>query len=106
MWRVTVQAVLAHRRMFPKKRTTLFGMAPITYVVDRQVDEHLAPNPAMRIVAGSATYLHVMNFGAKQVSRALKQCLTLICVTAQTGFLDSKGSQHFVGLFDFQRIQR
>ena len=51
MRRVTIQAIFADGRMFPEKRPPFFGMAGVTHIIDRKIDEHLAALPAMRIVA-------------------------------------------------------
>lgn len=103
--RVTVHAVLASRWMLPKKRTTFFGMAGVADVIGRGLDKHLAAPAAMRTVAGSAAYLCVAKLGAKHVGGALQECFALICVTAETGFLDGKRCEHILRLFHFQSIQ-
>jgi hypothetical protein len=104
MRRVTVQAILADRRMVPEKRTPFFGMAGVTHIIGRMIQEHLPRFPAMRIVAGSAADLHVAKLGAKEVSGALKERLSLVGVTPEAGFLDGKGGEHIPRLFDFQSI--
>ena len=103
--RVTIQAVLASRRMLPKKRTTFFGMAGVADVISRGLDKHLAATPAMRTVAGSAAYFCVPKLGAKHVGGALRECFSLICVTSKTGFLDGKRCEHILRLFHLQSIQ-
>jgi hypothetical protein len=86
---VTGHAILAGRRMLPEKRTTFFGMAGVTHIIDVKFHEHLVPLPAMRIVAGSAADLHVAKLCAEQMGGALEQGFSLIGVTAQTGLLYS-----------------
>jgi hypothetical protein len=81
MRRVTVHAILADRRMVPEKRTPFFGMARVTHIIDGIVHEHLAPLPAMRIVAGGAADLHVAKLGAEQMSGSLEQSFPLFGVT-------------------------
>ena len=94
MRRVTVQAILADRRMVPEKRTPFFGVAGVTHIIDGVIREHLSRLPAMRIVAGSAADLHVAKLGAKKVGGALEQSLSLFCVTSETSFLDCRPGQH------------
>jgi len=72
MRRVTVLAILADRRMVPEKRTPFFGMAGITHIIDGMIHEHLSAFPAMRIVARSASDLHVSKLGAEQMGGALE----------------------------------
>ena len=67
MRRVTVHAILADRRMVPEKRSAFFGMAGVTHVIDGMIHQHLAPFPAMRMVAGGAADLHVAKFSAEQM---------------------------------------
>jgi hypothetical protein len=104
MWRVTVQAILADRRMVPEKRTPFFGMAGVTQIIDRDIQEHFPPLPAMRIVAGSAADLHVAKLGAEQMGGALVQSFPLFRVAAETGFFYGKGGQHLLREFDLRRI--
>ena len=59
--------------MVPEKRPPFFGMAGVTHIIDRKIDEHLAALPAMRIVAGSAADLHIAKLGAKQMGGALEK---------------------------------
>ena len=94
MRRVTVQAVLAHRWMVPEKRTAFFSMAGVTHVIDGMVRKHLAPLTAMRIVAGSAADLHIVQFGAKQVGGPLVQSLSLFWVTGETGLFHRSSYHH------------
>jgi hypothetical protein len=82
MRRVTIQAILAHGRMLPEKRTPFFGMAGVTNIIDGIIHEHLPTLPAMRIVTGSAADLHVAKLGAEQMGGALEQSFPLIDVAA------------------------
>ena len=96
MGRVTVQAILADRRVIPEKRTTLLRMAGVTHIIDGIVHEHLASLSAMRIVAGSAADLHVAKLAAKQMSGALEESFSLLDVATQASFLDrGSGQQPF-----------
>jgi hypothetical protein len=97
MRRVTVQAIFADGRMVPEKRPPFFGMAGVTHIIDGKIHEHLAPLPAMRIVAGSAADLHVAKLGAKQVGRALEKIFSPLSVTTETSFLDRRGDQKAFG---------
>ena len=101
---VTVQTILADRRVVPEKRTTFFGMAGVTDRIDGMIHEHLARLPAMRIVAGSAGYLHITKLGAKEVGGALEQSFPYFAVTAQASFFHRKGGQHLLREFDVVRI--
>ena len=103
--RVTIHAVLASRRMLPKKRTTLFRMTGVADVIGRMLEKHLAAPAAMRTVAGSAAYLCVAKLGAKHVGRALRECFALICVTSETSFLDGKRCEHILRLLHLKSIQ-
>ena len=94
MRRVTVQAILADRRMVPEKRTPFFGMAGVTHSIYGMTHEHLPPLPAMRIVAGSAADLHVAKLGAKQVGGALEKVRPPIAVAREAGFLYREVDQH------------
>ena len=96
MRRVTVQAILADRRMVPEKRTPFFGMAGVTHIIDGIIHEHLAPLPAMRIVAGSAANLHVAKLGAEQMGGALEKIFSPLSVATETSFFDSETGQHFL----------
>jgi hypothetical protein len=96
MRRVTVQAILADRRMVPEKRTPFFGMAGVTHIVDGIIHEHLPRLPAMRIVAGSAADLHVAKLGAKQVGGALEEIFSPFNVATETSFFDCETSQHLL----------
>src|SRR6185295_10883476 len=49
--RMTVQAVLADRRMLPKERAALFGVAAVALLVDRGRFDHLRGLGAVRVVA-------------------------------------------------------
>lgn len=93
MRRVAVQAIFANGWMVPEKRPPLFGMAGITHIIDGKIHQHLAPLPAMRIVAGSAADLHVAKFGAKQVGGALEKIFSPLNVATETSFLDRRGNQ-------------
>jgi mitochondrial fission protein ELM1 len=95
MRRVTVQAILADRRMIPEKWATFFGMAGVTRIIDGLIHEHLPPLPAVRIVAGSAADLHVAMLGTKQVCGALKKVRTPIVVAGETSLLVGSEHQHF-----------
>ncbi len=94
MRRVTVQAILADRRMVPEKRTPLFGMAGVTHIINGVIDEHLSTLPAMRIVAGSAADLHIAKLGAKQVGGALEKVRPPIVVAGEASFLRRETDQH------------
>lgn len=96
MRRVTIQAIFADGRMFPEKRPPFFGMAGVTHIIDGKIHEHLAPLPAMRIVAGSAADLHVAKLGAKQVGGALEEIFSPFNVATETSFFDSETGQHFL----------
>jgi hypothetical protein len=104
MRRVTVQAILADGRMVPEKRTPFFGMAGVTHIIDGMIHEHLAALAAMRIVAGSATDLHVAKLCAEQVGGALEESFPLFSVAAETGFFYGKGGQHLLREFDLHGI--
>jgi len=91
--------------MFPEKRTSLFGVACVTHVVDGKTHEHLLPLATMRIVAGGAADLQVASLGAEQMSGALEQSFALVSVAAQTGFLYGEAGQHLLREFDLLRIQ-
>ena len=56
---VTIQAILAHRRVLPQERTALLGMALVAIVVDRGFADHRlgARHAAVRIVAVRAGQL-------------------------------------------------
>jgi len=95
MRRVTVQAILADRRMVPEKRTPFFGMAGVTRIIDGMTHEHLFPLPAMRIVAGRAADLHVAKLGAKQVGGALKKVRPPVVVAGEASLLVGSARQHF-----------
>jgi len=104
MRRVTVLAILADRRMLPEKRTPFFGMAGVTHIIDGMIHEHLPTFPTMRVVAGSATDLHVAKLGAEQMGGALEQSFPLLRVATETGFFYGKAGQHLLREFDLQRI--
>jgi hypothetical protein len=106
MRRVTVHAILADRRVFPEKRTAFFGMAGVTHIIGGKVHEHIAPLPAMRIVAGSAADLHVAKLGAKQVGGALEKILSPLNVATETSFFDSETGQHFIGQLGVDDLRR
>jgi len=97
MRRVTIQAILADGGMFPEKRPPFFRMAGVTHIIYGQIHEHLAPLPAMRIVAGSAADLHVAKLGAEQMGGALEKIFSLLNVATETSFFDSETGQHFLG---------
>ena len=99
MRRVTVQAILADRRMVPEKRTPFFGMAGVTHIIDGMIREHLPRLPAMRSVAGSAADLHVAKLGAKQVGGALEKVGPPIAVAGEAGFLYREAGQHVLRQF-------
>lgn len=105
MRRVTVHTILARRRMLPQKRSPLFRMAGVANVIGRMFHKHLAAATAMRIVAGSATDLHVAMLRTKQVCRALRKCFAFIGVASQTSFLDTKRREHVLRLFHFESVQ-
>lgn len=69
-------------------------MTGVTHIVDGVISQHLPSLSAMRIVTGSTAHLHIAKLGAKQVSRALEKCLSLLHVAAQTSFLDIWPGQH------------
>ena len=99
MRRVTVHAILADRRMVPEKRTPFFGMAGVTQIIDGMIQEHLAPLPAMGIVAGSTADLHVAKLGAKQVGGALDKVRPPIVVAGEASFLHREADQHVLRQF-------
>src|SRR5439155_7255716 len=104
MRRVTIQAIFADGRMFPEKRPPFFGMAGVTHIIDGKIHEHLAPLPAMGIMAGSAADLHVAKLGAKQVRGALEESFSLLSVATETSFFDREAGQHLLrqlGLYEF-----
>lgn len=105
MRRVTVHAVFADRRMFPEKRAPFFSMAGVTHIIDGVIHEHLPAFPAMRIVAGSATDLHVTKLGAEQMGGPLEQSFPLFRVAAETGFFYRKGGQHLLRELNLHRIE-
>jgi len=96
MGRVTIQTIFADRRMVPEKRPPFFGMAGVTHIIDRKIDEHLAALPAMRIVAGSAADLHIAKLGAKQMGGALEKIFSPLNVATETSFFDGETGQHFL----------
>ena len=104
MRRVTVHAILADRRMVPEKRTPFFGVAGVTETIDGMIREHLPALPAMRIVAGSASDLHVAKLSAEQMGGALEQSFPLFRVATETGFFYAKAGQHLLREFDVLRI--
>src|SRR6266851_5237247 len=93
MRRVTIQAIFADGRMVPEKRPPFFGMAGVTHIIDGMIHQHLAPLPAMRIVAGSAADLHVAKLGAEQMGGALEKIFSPLNVATETSFLDRRGDQ-------------
>ena len=80
--RMTVETVFADRRMVPKERSPVFGMAGVTDIVDGKFPQHLPCLTTVRVVAGSASDLCVAQLGAKQVSRTLVQSLSLLNVAS------------------------
>jgi hypothetical protein len=105
MRRVTVHAVLADRGMVPEKRTSFFGMARVTHIIDGVIHEHLPTLPAMRVVAGSAADLRVAKLSAEQMGGALEQSFPLFRVATETGLIYAKGGQHLLREFDLHRIE-
>ena len=49
--RVAIRAILFHRRMFPHKGASFFGVAPVAEFVDGVAFHHLGPESAMMVVA-------------------------------------------------------
>ena len=108
MGRVTIQTIFADRRMVPEKRPPFFGMAGVTHIIDRKIDEHLAALPAMRIVAGSAADLHIAKLSAKQMGGALEKIFSPLNVATETSFFDRETGQHFLGqlrIYDLCRLE-
>ncbi len=56
--RMTGEAVLAHRRMFPLEWTALVRVTLITKLIGVAGLKHLAPFAAVWIVTGSASHFH------------------------------------------------
>ncbi len=56
--RMTGEAVLAHRRMFPQEWTALIRVTLITKLIGVAGLKHLAPFAAVWIVTGSASHFH------------------------------------------------
>ena len=65
---VTVHTILADRRVVPEKRAPFFGMAGVTYIIDRNIHEHLVAFAAMWIVTGNAADFHVVLLCAHQMA--------------------------------------
>src|SRR4029453_16743596 len=59
--RVAVQAALAHRRMLPKERPALLGVAGVALLVDRRGGDQLGRRRPVRIVAVGAADLALAN---------------------------------------------
>ena len=58
---MAVQAVFAHRRVFPQERAALLGMARVAVVVDRILLQQRVRGAAMRVVAiraGQLAFAH------------------------------------------------
>jgi len=91
---MTVEAILANRWVVPEKRPAFFGVALVTDVINGLLYKHLCPRAAVRIVAGGATNLHVVKFGAKQVGRALIKRLAPVKVTAEASVFNRWRQQH------------
>src|SRR5205823_10743530 len=96
MWHSTIHANSADRRMFTQKPSPFFRKERETQNIDGKIPKHLAPLPAMRIVAGSAADLHVAKLGAKQVGGALEEIFSPFNVATETSFFDSETGQHFL----------
>ena len=94
MRRVTVQAILAHGRMVPEKRSSIFRVAGVADVVDGMIYKHLAGLAAMRIVTRRAANLHVVHLCAKQVSRTLEKRLSLFFVATKARLFNCRLRQH------------
>jgi len=56
--RMAGEAVLSHRRMLPKQRASLVGVALITKLIGVAGLQHLAALSTMRIMTGCASHLH------------------------------------------------
>jgi hypothetical protein len=94
--RVTTHAILANRRVFPKERAPFFGMTAVTGIIDGRLRKHLVPIAAMRIVTGSAAYLHVALLGAEQMGRTLVHGFANARMAFETSFLYCKTCQQFL----------
>ncbi len=94
MWAVTVHTILANRRMVPKKGTALFSVARVAHIIDGMVGQHPAPLTTVRIVAGGAADLHVVQLSAKQVGGTLEKRLSLFDVTSETSLFNVCASEH------------
>ena len=81
--------------MVPEKRPTFFGMAGVTQTIGGMIVEHLPALSAMSIVAGRATDLHVVSFGAKQVSGALIKVCPPVAVAGKASLFLGAARQHF-----------
>ena len=114
---MTVHAILANRRMVPKKGTALFSVARVAHIIDGMVGEHPAPLTTVRIVAGGTADLHVAQLRAKQVGGTLEKRLSLFDVTSETSLFSVCASEHVhrqstvknlrdLGLTSFVEVQR
>jgi len=56
--RMAGEAVLSHRRMLPKQRASLVGVALITKLIGVAGLQHLAALSTMRIMTGCASHFH------------------------------------------------
>jgi len=114
---MTVHAILANRRMVPKKGTALFSVARVAHIIDGMVGQHPARLTTVRIVAGGTADLHVVQLGAKQVGGTLEKGFSLFDVTAQTSLFNVRPGEHVhrqstvknlgdLGLTSFVEVQR
>src|SRR5262245_21168195 len=91
---MAVFAIFADGRMVPEKGPAFFSMAGVTHIIDGVISEHFAALPAMRIVAGSTTNLHITKLSAEQVRGALEQGLPLLNMAAETSFFNIWAREH------------
>src|SRR5829696_1748301 len=92
--RVAGEAVLLHGVVLPEERPALLRVTLVAELVGRGGREHFAPLPAVRVMTGGATHLHLPVLGAEQVGGALEEGLPLVGVAAEAGLLHGEARQH------------
>ncbi len=86
---MAIQAILAHRRMFEKKRSALLGMTLVARFVDRvRLQQRVRERP-VRVVAVIAAHLAV---GQRHVGSAV-ELETDVAVALRTGIVDRAARQ-------------
>jgi len=71
-------------------------MEAVTRIIYSLGHQHLVAFAAMRIMAGSASDLHVAKLGAEHMRGALEDCFSDIRVASKTCILCCKTCQHFL----------